>query len=145
MYLIIISFLIAIQPAFYPSESINVVAMQDGPKKAELVADSLRHDLAGVFYAGESDRSLSVVLTAGVPRGISCSAASAISCLQCKSDSDEESQTRVKLVRLDLAKVKHLRAYKIRDGDVQPAYVIGGDVGGYFVGIRARATETLAF
>jgi hypothetical protein len=42
----------------------------------------------------------------------------------------------------ELKKLTNLRGYCIGEGSVRPTYIIGGNIGGYFVGIKAEATET---
>lgn len=124
----------------------NFKALPDNYEKAERLSKEIQHDCAGVFwqtfYTSESDESVSLVLLKEAPKGESYELKSALDCLQCVADSDDEANLRVKLLTTTLAKVRNLRAYKIDDGKIRPTYIIGGDIGTTFVGIKAKATET---
>lgn len=133
---------IAATHAFRPGQRPNFVAMKDSAKIGVLTK-TLQHDLKGCFYTSESDEPVDVIVSTGTPPGKPCDLTDAFNGLECAADSDEEAKLRIRLVHIDLEKTAHLRAYKVGGEDaVRPTYIIGGDIGDSFVGIKAKATET---
>lgn len=123
-----------------------VVQVQDA-KHAGEVAARLRKETQHLNWFSESDEPIDVFISKGMNiKGTKQEAVIWLnSQITMSLDADGQATRGTKKYRAILAELKqlkNLRGTVIDEGTARVTYVIGGDIGGYFIGIRVKATET---